>query len=64
MEWPSVRVIVGDEPMESETVEGVGSVSDVTSVEIVVVRTVASSGINTETDEPDESTWKFVDAVS
>ncbi len=64
VERPSARLTVEDEPIESDTVDGVGFVKDVTAAEMTAVRTVASSGIKTDTDEPVESTRKFVEAVS
>ena len=64
VERPSARLNEDDAPIVRDTGDGVGFVKDVTSVEMTAVRTVASSGINTDTDEPVESTRKFVDAVS
>ena len=64
VERPSARFTTDEAPIVRDTEEGVGFVKDVTSVEMTAVRTVASSGINTDTDEPVESTRKFADAVS
>jgi hypothetical protein len=64
VEYPSVNVTAGDAPIERSTGEGVGSVSEVTEVDTVVVRTVASSGISTETVAPDEPTCNPLDEVS
>ncbi len=64
VERPSARLVEVDEPIENETSDGVGFVRDVTLIEATAVRTVASSGINIDTDEPVESTRKFFDAVS
>ena len=62
--YPSLNVSADEDPMVRSTGEGVGSVRDETWAEMTAVRTVAYSGINTETVAPDVPTWRPVVAVS
>ena len=62
--YPSLNVSADEDPMVRSTGEGVGLVRDETWAEMTAVRTVAYSGINTETVAPDAPTWIPVVVVS
>ena len=62
--YPSLKVSACEEPMVRSTVEGLGPAAEATWVETTAVRTVASSGIRTDTVAPDVPTCKPVVAVS
>ena len=64
VKYPSVNVTAGDAPIERSTGDAVGLVREETCADTVVVRTVASSGISTDTVAPDEPTCNPLDDVS
>ena len=64
VEYPSFIVRDGEAPIERSTIEGFGFDIDDTCVDNVAVSTVASSGMSTETVDPDVSTLKLVVDVS
>ena len=64
VEYPSLSVRGGEAPIERSTLEGFGFDIDDTCVDSVAVWTVASSGMRTETVDPDVSTLKLVEDVS
>ena len=64
VEYPSLSVRGGEAPIERSTLEGFGFDIDDTCVDSVAVWTVASSGMRTETVDPDVSTLQLVEDVS